>query len=206
MLTPLVKICGLTQPEDVMLCSSLGVDFTGFIFVPASPRCVSPDTVATFPRSRSCRVGVFAGAEPGEMAACAKKAKLVYLQLHGGESPEICRKVGPERVIKVLWPENCSLEDLQADMERFAPVCAYFLLDAGQTGGGGGKSQAFERLAGISCPRPWFLAGGIGPGNIAQALTVCRPDGIDLNSALEDAPGRKNHTLVRQATTLITHL
>ena len=195
----LCKICGLTRPEDVELCLALGVDFTGFIFVPSSPRAVTPDVAAAMPEGSAQRVGVFAGITVAAMLDCARKARLDFLQLHGGESPEICRRIGPERVIKVLWPENGSLESLQAEMERFAPVCAYFLLDAGKGGGGTGNNLPFVDLASLTAPRPWFLAGGLGPENLVDALTLCRPDGVDLNSALEDVPGKKNPRLLRQA-------
>lgn len=202
----LCKVCGLTRAEDVALCAELGVDFTGFIFAPASPRVVKPEFVASLPfgtRSPVRRVGVFAGTAPGEMRAIAEAAALDFFQLHGGESPEICGQLGAERVIKVLWPENGPLEELQHDMERFAPVCAYFLLDAGRGGGGGGNCLPFSRLAALKSPRPWLLAGGLGPETLATALSACSPDGVDLNSALEESPGLKNPDLLRQAVRLV---
>ena len=196
---PLCKVCGLTRPEDVALCLELGVDYTGFIFVPSSPRYVTPKAASSLPKGSARRVGVFAGMPVEAMLHCVHEAKLDFLQLHGGESPEVCRALGPERVIKVLWPESASPASLQADMELFAPVCAYFLLDAGKGGGGTGNSLAFAEIAKFSFPRPWFLAGGLGPENVGNALALCHPDGVDLNSALEEARGKKNPHLLRQA-------
>lgn len=202
----LCKVCGLTRPEDVERCAALGVDFTGFIFVPSSPRAVTPGFVASLPRGPARRVGVFAGAAPDEMLGVAKAAKLDFFQLHGGESPKVCERLGAERVIKVLWPETCTPEALHDDMERFAPVCAFFLLDAGKTGGGSGNCQSFDRLSGLASPRPWLLAGGLGPRTLETALTVCSPDGIDLNSALETSPGIKDAGLLEQAINLLNAL
>ena len=199
----LCKVCGLTRVEDVELCHSLGVDFIGFIFVPSSQRVVTAQFVASLPHGPARRVGVFAGTEPEEILAVAEAAKLDFFQLHGGESPDICEKLGAGRVIKTLWPENGSLEELRDDMERFAPVCSYFLLDAGKNGGGSGNSLSFSRLSSLTFPRPWFLAGGLGPKTLETALATCSPDGVDLNSALEESPGLKNKTLLTQAVGLL---
>lgn len=199
----LCKVCGLTRPEDVKLCDSLNVDFTGFIFVSGSPRVVTPDFVASIPCGQSSRVGVFAGAGVEEMLACADRASLDYFQLHGGESRKICAKLGPERVIKVLWPEKLTPAELHREMEHFAPVCACFLLDAGKSGGGSGTCLPFSTLAALHSPRPWLLAGGLGPETLDAALAACSPYGVDLNSGLEDAPGIKKHQLLRQAVNIV---
>ena len=190
------------------MCNALGVDFTGFIFVPSSPRAVSPAFVGSLPQSPAKRVGVFAGASVEAMLACKQEANLEYLQLHGGESPELCAQlcacVGSAHIIKVLWPENCTQQRLHEEMERFAPVCAYFLLDAGKNGGGSGSSLPFANLADFHPPKPWFMAGGLGLHNLEQAITVCAPDGVDLNSALETAPGIKNPEHILKAISIVT--
>ena len=199
----LTKVCGLTRAEDVLLCHQLGIDFTGMIFVEKSPRYLPSSKAADLPVGTARRVGVFAKAEVSKINEIAKKAKLDLIQLHGDESPEFCAQIGAERVIKVLWPERHSPEAFVAEMEKFAPVCAYFLFDAGKSGGGSGRPLLWENLQSLNAPRPWLLAGGVGPENIADALKVCRPAGLDMNSALEDAPGVKNHDRIRQALTLI---
>ncbi|MDR2695957.1 MAG: phosphoribosylanthranilate isomerase [Deltaproteobacteria bacterium] len=203
----LCKICGLTKAEDVALCHSLGADFIGFIFVPASPRFVAPEHAAALPDGPALRTGVFAGMELAGMRGIARRARLDFLQLHGGEEPALCRALGPERVIKTLWPEGRTPEEMEREMERFAPVCAYFLLDAGQEGGGSGKRLAADCLRHIRPPRPWLLAGGLGAENLAAALAAFAPgsgpQGVDLNSALESAPGIKDPALARKALALI---
>lgn len=203
------KICGLTRPEDVDLCHDLKVDITGFIFVTGSPRAVSPPVAAAMPRGVALRAGVFAGMDVSGIKAVARQAKLDLIQLHGGEDEAFCRSLGPERIIKVLWPERLNPGELHRELERFAPVCACFLLDAGTSGGGSGKRLALSGLAGIVPPRPWFLAGGLGPVNLEPSLAaladfICAPIGLDLNSGLESSPGVKNHDLVREALFILS--
>lgn len=199
----LCKVCGLTRPEDVALCHSLGVDFTGFIFARQSPRYVEPRVAADLPKGPAQRVGVFVGADLETVRATAREARLDMVQLHSGEDADFCRKIGPERVIKVLWPERLSPDALAVELERFAPVCAYFLLDAGSSGGGSGKALAWDALRRIRPPKPWLLAGGLGPETLPAALAACSPDGVDLNSALESAPGIKNPDTLRRALALL---
>lgn len=199
----LCKVCGLTRPEDVELCHSLGVDFTGFIFARQSPRYVESRIAAALPKGPSRRVGVFVGADLETIRATAREAHLDMIQLHSGEDVDFCLAVGSERVIKVLWPELLSPEALAMELERFAPACAYFLLDAGSSGGGSGRTLPCDALRCIRSPRPWFLAGGLGPKSLPEALAACSPNGVDLNSALESAPGIKNPDTLRRAVALL---
>ncbi len=194
-----IKVCGLTRAEDVALCEELGVDWIGFIFHPASPRNVGVDQVAALSQARAqaqgraLRVGVFVRQSADEVCKIMDQTGLALAQLHGGQDQAFCRTVGPQRVIKVFWPQQYArLEDLQRDIEAYALFCRAVLLDAGTSGGGHGRSLDFVGLAGLRSPLPWFLAGGLGPENIRDALSRCAPDGVDLNSGVEDAPGRKS--------------
>jgi phosphoribosylanthranilate isomerase len=166
---------------------------TGFIFTPASPRCISPQTAAGLPKGGAARVGVFAGQGAEEVLHIMDQAKLDYAQLHGNEDETFCRAIGRERVIKVLWPEKLGgRDDLLAQCQRFAPVCSFFLLDAGKQGGGSGASLPWENLRAFSPPRPWLLAGGLSPENLPQAMLFCSPHAFDCNSGIEEAPGLKS--------------
>lgn len=194
-----IKVCGLTRAEDVALCEELGVDWIGFIFHPASPRNVGVDQVAALSQTRAqvqgraLRVGVFVRQSADEVCKIMDQTSLALAQLHGGQDQAFCRTVGPQRVIKVFWPQQYArLEDLQRDIEAYALFCRAVLLDAGTSGGGHGRSLDFAGLAGLRSPLPWFLAGGLGPENIRDALSRCAPDGVDLNSGVEDALGRKS--------------
>ena len=102
----LIKVCGLVREEDVRLCLELGVDMTGFLFVPSSPRYISPESAARLPKGRAARIGVFAGQDVDFVRAALHLADIDFAQLHGGEDADFCRAIGPERVIKVLWPQR----------------------------------------------------------------------------------------------------
>lgn len=196
--SPLLKVCGLTRRQDVVACVDLGIDLVGFIFVPDSPRAVTPGLVASFPTGRALRVGVFAGLSPDEVLEIAAQARLDLIQLHGGENVDYCRALGRKRLIKVLWPENMSEQALQQAVEAFSPCCSAFLFDAGKSGGGSGRPLQWKRLARLHLAKPWFLAGGLNPDNFNQALQDCRPTGLDFNSGVEIAPGVKDIELVKQ--------
>lgn len=213
---PAVKVCGITRQSDMDLCRELGAAFTGFIFAPRSPRRITPEQAADLDSRlghkapRPLRVGVVAGQSLQEVRAIMQTARLDLVQLHGGEDPDFCRALGPERVIKTLWPHKLLEESgepgeagdrlpdlLDRACAPFVGACAYFLLDAGSGGGGSGHTLPWHKLALFRPPAPWLLAGGIGPDNAALAAAACRPYGIDCNSALETAPGVKDPALLR---------
>lgn len=210
MKSPAIKVCGLTREEDVRLCLELGIGFTGFIFAPGSPRRVSPEAASRLPSGNAARVGVFVNQTLDEVRRVMSFAGLDYAQLHGNEDTDFCRALGPERVIRVLWPERllprrgegdglsgeALLEALRRECAAYADACALFLLDAGSGGGGSGRVLPWSLLAGFSPPRPWLLAGGIGPLNAAKAFAACVPFGVDCNSAVESAPGIKDAKLL----------
>lgn len=190
-----VKVCGLTRAEDVAFCHAAGVQYVGFIMAVESPRRILPAAAAAMPKDAAGRVakrvGVFTGHDIAELERQADEASFDFLQLHGGQDAALCRALGPERVIKVFWPERHDRETLQREMDRFAPVCAHFLFDAGKSGGGAGSGFAWERLKDLAIPRPWFLAGGIGP-DTAKAAAAMQPFGLDVNSGVEISPGVKD--------------
>ncbi|MDR2935155.1 MAG: phosphoribosylanthranilate isomerase [Candidatus Adiutrix sp.] len=197
-----LKVCGLTRAEDALMCAELGVDWLGFIFHPASPRRVEPGPVAAFETGAARRVGVFVDQSPAEVNHIMAEARLDLAQLHGDQSREFCQAVGPERVIKVFWPQRCaSPEELGRGMAGFSEAAAFFLLEAGTSGGGHGRPLDLGRWTGLAPPRPWLLAGGL---EAASAGTVAaRPPagllGFDFNSRVEIAPGLKDRRLVAAA-------
>jgi phosphoribosylanthranilate isomerase len=211
------KVCGLTRASDARLCLELGFRYTGFVFAPGSPRRISPEQAAAMPAGNALRVGVFAGLSVGEVLRIMKTARLDMAQLHGDEDEAFCRAVGPERVIKALWPQRFTAaraEDagrgaagpLLRECLRFAPVCALFLLDAGLSGGGSGSVLRREDLRAFSPPRPWILAGGLEPDGLAEAFAACSPRAVDLNSGVETAPGLKDATKIRAAAVALRGL
>ena len=213
----LVKVCGMTREADALLCAELGADLLGFIFHPGSPRNTTPEFPADLRLPRGVRkVGLFVGQNPMEALGIMAAGRLDLAQLHGGQTESFCAalaaRMGPERIIKVFWPEKAaSLEAFQAELDRYAPYCGMMLVDAGKSGGGHGRAigadgegKGAEILAQAKFPRPWLLAGGLGPDNIADMLSRFgsaghTPAGLDLNSGVESAPGLKDETRLRAA-------
>lgn len=203
----IVKVCGMTRAEDVIGCTEAGADFLGFIFAAKSPRCVTPAQAAALPRTAAKRVGVFVEQTLPEVLAIMDEAELDLAQLHGGQDPDFCRAVGPDRVIRAFWPQkHPDLGSLAAEIALFAGAVRFALLDAGTSGGGHGKSLDFAALAELSPPMPWLLAGGLGPDNLAEALRIAKPHGVDLNSGVESSPGLKDLAKVRRSLWAVNNL
>lgn len=189
---PFVKVCGQTHFSSIDNTIALGASMCGFIFHPKSPRSVSPERAAMLQSGPLKRVGVFVEQGSREILAAMETAALDFAQLHGAQDRACALAVGPERVIRALWPRrHASLESLQLEIDSWADACAYFLLDGGTSGGGSGHTWDFALARQLRFPRPWILAGGLSPDNLADALETCNPDGVDLNSGVEMAPGLK---------------
>lgn len=202
----IVKICGMTRPEDVTFCDQAGADLLGFIFHGPSPRNVTPAWVANQKPKQALKVGVFVRQDVNEIHHIAVEAGLDLVQLHGDHTAEQCRELGPERVIRAIWPQRyATRDDLVTDMRLFAPVCRAILLDSGTSGGGHGISLDAAELRDLDVDHPWYLAGGLGPHNL-ESVKTCGARGFDLNSGLESAPGIKDHTKVRLALNILRGL
>lgn len=204
-----IKFCGMRRQEDIEAAAGLGADMVGFVFHAASPRGCGPEQAVALSAPGLARVGVFVEQKEEEIARIMAAARLDVAQLHGSQDTAACaRRLGAERLWRVIWPQRyADMGALQAELEREAPYCAAFLVDAGKGGGGSGRVLDWGALGRVRWPRPWWLAGGLGPDNVAEALRQCGPDGVDVNSGVEDAPGVKNREkmaavvqAVRQAT------
>lgn len=148
------------------------------------------------------RVGVFLTDDSGFILRTAAEARLDFIQLHGRQSSATALAAGPSRVIRVLWPGTYpDAESFQKDLDKASGESAFLLFDAGKQGSGGtGTRFQWSRLGRVHIPLPWFLSGGLTPESPADiALLEDRPDGLDFNSGLEDAPGVKNAGLMREA-------
>jgi phosphoribosylanthranilate isomerase len=202
--SPLIKVCGITRAEDAAVCVELGVNLIGFIFHKPSPRNVLPEEVAAMETGGLTRVGVFVKQSVGEVLEIMDQARLDLAQLHGDQDEAFCVGVGPDRVMRVFWPQRCKdgLEFGQ-EIERFAPFCRFLLFDAGTSGGGHGQTLDFEMLKEVTATKPWLLAGGLGPENVEIALETCAPAGLDLNSGVESTPGVKDRKKIKDAVRII---
>ncbi|MDY6781978.1 MAG: phosphoribosylanthranilate isomerase [Cyanobacteriota bacterium] len=194
-----VKICGIANGEQGRAIAQLGATALGLICVPRSPRYVPPQHLARlveqFPPQVD-RIGVFADSALSEISTLTAQNILTGVQLHGKESPEYCdrlRQMCPGiEIIKALRVRT--LDSLAAEVEAYEGSADTYLLDAyhPQQLGGTGKTLDWNAIASFDFPLPWFLAGGLAPDNITDALAIVQPDGIDLSSGVERSPGDKD--------------
>jgi len=186
-----VKICGITNVDDALAASDLGVDALGFVFYRESPRHVSPDQAREIIRrlpSFITTVGVFVDMPQGEMEAIMRHASLDVAQLHGHELPEACELA--RRVIKAIRVKELSdLEPL-----KHYRVSA-FLLDTYTQEFFGGTGQIFNWDIALDAKQygKIIVAGGLNPDNVAKAVQWVRPYGVDVSSGVEERKGKKDH-------------
>ena len=190
-----LKICGLTREEDALFAADHGADFLGFIFVPSTPRFIEPEKAAAIvARVKENRenppkfVGVFRDASSEYIKEIAALVGLDVAQLHGNETDEDIRAVGMP-VIKTFRVGD-TLPDTTAH-----PTAAWLLFDTFDERRAGGTGRRFDwsLLALYSRSKPFFLSGGIGSDNVAAAISLVRPDAIDISSSIESEPGVKDH-------------
>lgn len=201
-----VKICGLRSPYQAQVIAELGFRIFGFICVEASPRYVTPDQIQKVLQplqelKNLTAIGVFANINLDHLQRILNKSLLTGIQLHGDETPQFCQQVKQHfpdhQLIKALRLRQ--VEDLNL-AEHYFNVVDVLLLDAyhPQQLGGTGKTLPWQQLHSFRPPIPWWLAGGLTPDNIAQALENLQPDGIDLSSGVESGPADKDLNKVQQ--------
>ena len=199
-----VKICGITQPIQGKTIASLGATALGFICVPSSPRYVTPlqikAVIEQLPQQTD-KIGVFANSSKEEIAQTVAETGLTGVQLHGDESLEFCQQLRQSlpnvEIIKALRIRDA--DDLDKSL-TYTKYIDTLLLDAyhPQQLGGTGKTLNWDTLRQFSPDCPWFLAGGLTPQNILEALNKVTPNGIDLSSGVETAPGDKDLSKVSE--------
>jgi phosphoribosylanthranilate isomerase len=200
-----IKVCGMTQAEQVTQLAGLGVSFAGFIFYPKSPRYVFRHMTTTQIRKENSinKVGVFVNSTIEEVLHLVDECRLHMVQLHGDESPKFCEKISNYvSVVKAFrLSENDSVEWM---IRPFMDVCDMFMFDTMGAGyGGTGKKFDWTVLKKETIGKPFFLSGGIEPGDeeklkefeqepVAKALFA-----IDINSRFEISPGVKDMQKVK---------
>jgi len=200
-----VKICGVNSPMALDAAVAAGADMLGFVFFPPSPRALSlPDAaaLAALDTGEAERVGLFVDPTDAEIEAVLAALPLDVIQLHGAETPERCAAVRARFGLPVMKALGvASPSDLDA-LTDYAPAVDRFLLDAKPPAGAelpGGNAAAFDwgLVAGRAVPRPWLLAGGLTPDNVARALAESGAPGVDVSSGVEKARGVKDPALVK---------
>jgi phosphoribosylanthranilate isomerase len=194
---PKVKICGLTREEDVACAVACNVDFLGFVLYQKSPRFVSPNRLEALTRNvppQIAKVGVVVNAEPALLQEALDAGGLQVIQFHGDETPDQLAAFRGALSWKAL-----PLGD-RADLDVAKGFAAdMIVVDAagGSTRGGTGRRCNWDLAAELAARRPIILAGGLSPDNVTDAVRAVTPFGVDVSSGVEQAPGRKDHDLIR---------
>lgn len=192
------KLCGLRTLEAIQMVNACRPDYAGFVFAPGRRQVTSEQArqlrQALDPQIPA--VGVFVQEPLERVAALVQQGIIQGVQLHGEKSPDYCRALRKRvqvpiiKVLRVKGPESLAHAD--------AYPCDYFLLDAYSPEGYGGlgKTIAPGLLEKLSLPRPFFLAGGLTPANVGEAIAQFHPWGVDTSSGVE-IDGKKNLEKIR---------
>lgn len=199
-----VKICGVTSAQAADAAVRAGADYAGLVFHPKSPRALNPAQGAALAarlKGRLRVVALFADASDDMLEPVMRAVEPDFLQLHGNETPARAAAIRSRYnrpVIKALPI---------ADAGDFAPVASYdeavdiYLFDAkppssATRSGGHGLAFDWQLLNGRKFNRPWFLAGGLSPENVARAVSVSGAERVDVSSGVEIEPGVKSPQLI----------
>jgi phosphoribosylanthranilate isomerase len=188
-----IKICGITDIEDARAAAELGADALGFIFA-VSPRRITAERAREIIRELPpfvTSVGVFVGQTPAEVNEIARYAGLNAVQLHGSEPAGHAAAIEYPIIKRIAVAEGDTIADIQARAGGF-PAPAY-LLDPGRGGG-----RIFDWRIARGFKGKVILAGGLQPENVASAIGLARPYGVDASSGLESKPGRKDRIKMKK--------
>lgn len=203
----IAKICGLKTAETVDAAVAHGAGLIGFNFYPRSPRAIDPaqaKLLGAHVPPAVLKVGLFVDDGDDRIAEVLGGCDLDVLQLHGHETPERAAAIRArfgKPVIKVI---SVSIVEDLAPANAYAAVADYLMFDAkppktlaGALPGGNAISFDWKLLSGRSFGRPWLLAGGLTPENVAEAARITGAPMVDVSSGVEDRPGEKNVSKIK---------
>lgn len=191
-----IKICGVKDVETALVAAEAGADAVGFIFIRNSPRFIDPDeaqdVMFSLPPMVST-VGVFMNHSPDAFADIEERCPTTHTQLHGNENDEVVRACGP--AIKAIRYDAATIAKELTRWDECEDVEA-LLIDGPAPGEGvpfkwTDLPPLLERVE-----KPVFLAGGLTPDNVAEAIRIVRPYGVDVSSGVEKARGEKDPALI----------
>lgn len=198
------KICGLCRREDARAAAEAGAHYLGVVFAPGARRRTLEQARVIFDDLAPRRVGVFVDAELPELLKVATALELDTVQLHGSEDPEYCariREAGAWAVWKAVRIRNEA--DLPEALARYPGCVDGLLLEGHSERGHGGVGARFRWALARQARARWpaglrlILAGGLDPGNVAEAIESVRPDVVDVSSGVEREVGRKDRRAIR---------
>lgn len=195
----LVKICGLSTPETLTAAIQSGADFVGFVFYPASPRHLDYETARYLRRYVPDHVKVVAlavDADDETLEQIINAARPAMLQLHGNETPNRVAEIKKRFRLPIMKAFRIFDSADFAPVKNFENTCDWLLFDAkpkdAKLPGGTGQSFDWNILKDRKFGKPWMLSGGLNESNLAAALTILKPDAVDVSSGVETAPGQKD--------------
>lgn len=199
-----VKICGLRTAADVAAAAAAGAAYAGFVFFPKSPRhltVAAARALALDAPEGLCKVALTVDADEATLDAIVEGVPLDMLQLHGHETPERVAEVKARYGLPVMKAIGVADEGDLAGLMEMSLAADQLLIDAKPPKGAalpGGNGLAFDwrLLVGRKWLRPWMLAGGLTPENVAQAVRLTGARQVDVSSGVESAPGVKDHAKI----------
>ncbi len=200
-----VKICGLQEPAHVVAAAEAGAAYVGFVFFAKSPRNVGLEQARDLALAAPvglAKVALVVNAEDAFLDQLVERVPLDMLQLHGAESPERVAEIRARHGLPVMKAVGIAEEADLAVLQTYGAVADQLLVDAKPPKGAalpGGNGLAFDwRLVNRKYwPCPWMLAGGLTPGNVAEAIRMTGARQVDVSSGVERAPGVKDAGLIR---------
>lgn len=201
---PLVKICGLSDEDGVETAVEYGADFIGFVFFPKSPRFIQPSEVPALidglPEDVKT-VGLFVDPTNDELDAAFRYFRPDFVQLHGSETPERVEAIRFEYAVEAIKALPISTAADLAAAEAYIDVADWLMFDAkppadADRPGGHGAPFDWSIMQSFKRRIRWFLAGGLTPANVAEAVRASGAPAVDVSSGVETAPGRKAPELI----------
>jgi phosphoribosylanthranilate isomerase len=201
-----VKVCGITRYQDAAMAVQLGVDALGFIFAP-SPRRIRPEkareiigVIPPFVKT----VGVFVDERPDVVRQIIRICGLDLVQFHGDESPDVCGNFMPRAIKTFRVRDRSVLQSIRPYQGKIRAILFDTYLEERQ--GGTGKTFDWDiAVTGRTLGIPVILSGGLTPSNIGSAISLVKPFAVDVNSGIEERPGKKDALLMKALMEKIRH-
>ncbi len=200
-----IKICGLSTPETIDVAAQAGAAYIGLVFFPKSPRFVSHDLARELALGTPlgvAKVALVVNADNAYLDQLTADVPLDMLQLHGAEPPDRVREIKDRYGLPVMKAVGIADADDLPQLARYEAVADQLLVDTkppkdADRPGGNAQTFDWDLIAGRDWARPWMLAGGLTPENVAAAIAHTGTRQIDLSSGVESAPGVKDPALIR---------
>jgi len=201
-----VKICGITDPESMTAAIESGADFVGLVFYPPSPRYVeTPQAayLASYVPKTVKKVGLFVNPTDELLQQILNEVPLDMLQLHGKERPERIQEIKDTFRLPVIKCISVAAKSDVDTAQKYEDAADWIMFDAkadpnvSQLPGGNGLAFDWTLLQQFRSKTPWFLAGGLTPENVREAIELLNPNAVDVSSGVERAPGEKDPGKIR---------